>query len=51
MEEGLFNMVVARDPLLLYQDVRSVYDLVLEPDPSSRKYFLDGLRDGCQVGD
>ena len=43
MEEGLLNMVVARDPLFLYQDIRGVYDLVLETNPSSREYFLDGL--------
>ena len=51
MEERLFNMVVTRDPLFLYQDIRGVYDLVLETNPSSREYFLDGFWDGCQVGD
>jgi hypothetical protein len=43
MEEGLLNMEVTRDPFLLCQDVRGIYYLVLEADPASREYFLDGL--------
>ena len=43
MEEGLLYIEVAVDTLLLYQDVRGVYDLVLETHPASREYFLDGL--------
>jgi hypothetical protein len=29
MEEGFLNMEIARDTLLLYQDVGSAYDLIL----------------------
>lgn len=43
MEEGLLNIEVARDPFFLCQDVRGVYDFVLEADSASREYFLDGL--------
>ena len=43
MEEGLLNLEVSRDPFLLCQYVRGVYDLVLEADPTSREYFLDSF--------
>jgi len=43
MEEGLLNIEVTRDPFLLCQDARGIYDFVLEAYPASREYFLYGF--------
>ena len=44
MVEACLNMEIARDTLLLLdQEVRGVYDLILEADPASLENILDSL--------